>query len=114
MTLEKLFRLDGQVAVITGGARHLGFDQAAILAEAGAHVVVTSRSLAAAQKAATALRKKYDVDTLALELDQRDHAQIVAAVATAAAWKKRIDVFINNAGGGSGQSASHLFERAPA
>lgn len=114
MTLEKLFRLDGQVAVVTGGARNLGFDQASILAEAGAHLVITSRTLATAREAAARITRDFKVDALPIELDQRDHAQVAAAVQQAAAWKGRIDVFVNNAGGGSGQSASHLLERSPA
>ena len=45
MNLEEMFKLDGKVAVITGGARHLGYDMADILAEAGCDLVITSDSL---------------------------------------------------------------------
>src|SRR4051812_46528832 len=114
MTIEKLFRLDGQVALVTGGARHLGFDMASILAEAGAHVIVTSRELKSAQQAAAKLRARYSVDPWEIELDQREHSRVVAAVQAAAKWKGRIDILINNAGGGSGSGPSHLLERSPA
>lgn len=115
MTIPQLFRLDGKVALITGGARHFGHDMATILAEAGAHVAITSRNLAAAQRAAEQLQMDHAVDTLALALDQREHAQVATVVASVAAWRGgRIDILINNAGGGSGLSPSHLLERAPA
>jgi len=44
----ELFRLDGKVALVTGGARDLGFDMAVALAQFGADVIVTSRTLAKA------------------------------------------------------------------
>ncbi len=39
-TFPKMFRLDGKVALITGGARGLGLAMGAGLAEAGAEVVL--------------------------------------------------------------------------
>ena len=39
----ELFRLDGQIGFVTGGARNLGYDMALALAEAGADVCITSR-----------------------------------------------------------------------
>jgi NAD(P)-dependent dehydrogenase (short-subunit alcohol dehydrogenase family) len=114
MTIDELFRLDGKVAVVTGGARNLGFDMASVLAEAGASVIVTSRTLKSAEDAAKQLKAEYSVDTLAIELDQREHAHVAAAIASAAKWKGQIDILINNAGGGSGAGPCHLLERSPA
>ena len=36
-TVQELFDLTGKVALVTGGARNLGFDMALALAEAGHH-----------------------------------------------------------------------------
>lgn len=112
--LSTLFSLTGKVALVTGGARHLGYDIASILAEAGAHVIVTSRELASARTAAESLRRAHGVETLGLSLDQRSRDSIAAMIAAAHAWKNRIDILVNNAGGGSGRSPAHLFERSPA
>lgn len=109
-----LFRLDGKVAVVVGGAHHLGYDMAAALAEAGSDVIVTSRTLGSASAAARNLAKAYGVGVLPLKLDNRSPKTIASVIDAAVQWKGRIDVLINNAGGGSGKSPAHLFERAPA
>ncbi len=54
MSLD-VFKLDGRVALITGGNRGLGFAMAQALAEAGANVVVTSRQEDRAMKSAATL-----------------------------------------------------------
>ena len=51
------FRLDGKVALVTGGARGLGLTMATALAEAGADVALSGRSLGPAEEAASAITK---------------------------------------------------------
>ena len=51
-TIQDLFDLKGKVAFVTGGSRNLGYDMATALAEAGAEVAITSRSLESAQASA--------------------------------------------------------------
>lgn len=97
--VSNLFRLQGQVALVVGGARHLGRDAASILAAAGAQVAVTSRDLGHAKKAAEELSREYAVDTLGLCLDHTCPHQAAETIAAAAAWRKRLDIAINNAGG---------------
>ncbi len=107
------FRLDGKVSLITGGARTLGYDMAEALAEAGSHLVITSRDLAHAESATERLRADFGVDVLPLSLDVREHAQVAAVAGRARDWKGHVDVLINNAGGGSGKGPCALFERRP-
>jgi NAD(P)-dependent dehydrogenase (short-subunit alcohol dehydrogenase family) len=110
--LGTLFDLRGRVAVVTGGRSGLGADIAAALAESGSDVIVTSRSRDAAAEAAARLAERYETDALGLGLDVRSHRDIVAASRAALEWKGRIDVLVNNAGGGSGASTGDLFERS--
>jgi NAD(P)-dependent dehydrogenase (short-subunit alcohol dehydrogenase family) len=110
--VEKLFDLSGKVALVTGGARHLGLDAATVLAGAGCHLVITSRDLERARESAARLQSQFGVDCLALSLDQTDLEGIGRMVQEAYAWKGRIDILVNNAGGGSGHGACHLFQRA--
>lgn len=112
MNLTEMFDLTGQVAVVTGGARHLGFDMADVLAEAGCDVVLTSRQLAHSEAAAEKLRARRGRDALPLALDVSDPAQVKAMAQQAAAWKGRVDILINNSGGSPGPGPN-LFERRP-
>jgi NAD(P)-dependent dehydrogenase (short-subunit alcohol dehydrogenase family) len=110
MSLE-MFRLDGKVAVIAGGARHLGYDMAEILAEAGCDLAITSRTAENAEAAAKKLRTQYGRDVLADALDVRQFDQIDAFARKVLAWKGHIDVLVNNAGGSPKCKAAHLFGR---
>ena len=105
-----MFDLTGQVAVVTGGARHLGFDAAGILAAAGCDVVITSRNLERSQESAETLRQKYSTDVLPIEMDQTCYTDVSAAARRVWDWKGRIDILVNNAGG-TNRGAMRLFER---
>ena len=98
MNVMEMFRLDGKVGFVTGGARTLGFDMAEALAEAGADVVITSRTLANAEKSAEELAQATGRDILPVELDVADEAQVEGAVGKALDHFGRIDILINNAG----------------
>ena len=106
------FRLDGKVALITGGARDLGYDMADALAEAGADLAITSRSLESAQDAAKTLAEAHGVDVLPLALNVCDPKDVAGVVEKVRDWKGHIDVLINNAGGGVGAPCD-LLDRPP-
>ena len=107
------FRLDGKVALITGGARDLGFDIAVALADAGADVIVTSRTLAKAQQSAETIASQCSTDALGLRLDHCDWSDVERVAKEAHDWQGRLDVLVNNAGGATGTGPTNLFERSP-
>jgi len=95
MTLPRTpsLRLDGRRALVTGAGRGIGVACAAALAEAGAHVVLVSRT--SAEIAAVADEIGADGGSAEpLELDVTDTAAVRAAVAAQAPF----DVLVNNAG----------------
>lgn len=96
-----LLRLNGRVAMVTGGAQNLGWDIACALAEAGADVVLTSRILEKAETRAHALAADTGVRILPLALDVTDEASVDAAFARVAEAFGKLDILVNNAGSGS-------------
>lgn len=92
-----LFRLDGKVAVVTGGGRGLGRGIATALAEAGADIVIVGQTAspdAVAVIEATG-RRAWDVPT---DLLAATPADLTALVATIVGLAGRVDVLVNNAG----------------
>jgi NAD(P)-dependent dehydrogenase (short-subunit alcohol dehydrogenase family) len=98
MTIWELFKLDGKTALVTGGARNLGYDMALALAEAGADVIITSRQLKDAKAAAARIATATSRRVLPLAVDVRNEKQVVRLVAAALAEFGKIDILINNAG----------------
>lgn len=109
-----LFDISGKVGVVTGGAVHLGFDAASILAAAGCRVALTSRDRLRASASARQLVDRYGVEVLPVQLDQTASANVAHAAATVLDWQGHIDILVNNAAGGSGRTPGDLFVREPA
>jgi NAD(P)-dependent dehydrogenase (short-subunit alcohol dehydrogenase family) len=97
MSLD-VFKLDGRVALVTGGNRGLGFAMAKALAEAGASVIVTSRQEDRAVKSAATLAETTGQRALGLAVDITDTAQIESMIQYVAQEFGRIDILVNNAG----------------
>ncbi len=90
------FRLDGKVALVTGGSRGLGFGMAVALAEAGADIISiqhTTQSEALAERIASAGRR-----FLPLMLDLGAETAAKEALDTALSWFGHVDILVNNAG----------------
>lgn len=89
--------LRGQVALVTGGTRGLGFALADELARQGARVVICARS---AQELTVASRElaRRGADVLGIQCDVSRPDEVQRMVASALERYGRIDVLINNAG----------------
>jgi 7-alpha-hydroxysteroid dehydrogenase len=97
MALEQ-FRLDGQVAIVTGAGRGVGAGIARVLAEAGTTVVGTARTEAEIVRTIEGIE-----DTggkgLALVADAMNRSDGERVVKTAMERFGRIDILVNNVGG---------------
>jgi len=111
MNVWELFKLDGRIALVTGGARNLGFDMALALAEAGADVAITSRTLSSASESAKKITRATGREVLPIELDVRDEAQVEAGVDSVIARFGRLDILVNNAGNVTSTPETAPFEK---
>jgi 3-oxoacyl-[acyl-carrier protein] reductase len=85
-------RLDGQVALVTGGGRGIGANIARELAAAGAHVAVAARTRAQVEHVAR------EIGGVPLEVDVNDRAAVDAMVIQAESELGPIDLLVANAG----------------
>jgi NAD(P)-dependent dehydrogenase (short-subunit alcohol dehydrogenase family) len=91
-----MLRLDGRVALVTGGGNGIGRATCQALAEAGAEVAVADIDLEAADGVAAGIGRG-----AAHRLDVTDEAGVGAVVEAIAGRHGRIDILVNNAGLGA-------------
>jgi NAD(P)-dependent dehydrogenase (short-subunit alcohol dehydrogenase family) len=97
-TVLDRFRLDGKVALVTGGARGLGQTMATALAEAGADIALSGRSRASCQAAADGMAAATGRQVRAFEADVTKIADVERLAADVEASMGKIDILVNNAG----------------
>jgi gluconate 5-dehydrogenase len=90
-----LFDLSGQVALVTGGSRGLGWAAARAMAAAGAHVVLNGRNGAAVEEK-RALLADWGLSAEAMPFDTGDAEASTRAVAAIAERHGRLDILYSN------------------
>ncbi|MCA9050781.1 MAG: SDR family oxidoreductase [Planctomycetaceae bacterium] len=93
-----LFRMDRQVAVVTGGSKGLGAAIAAGLASAGAGVALISRNRDEGNEIAAAISDGFGVPAIAFAADVTVASQVNAVMAEIVEQFGRIDILVNSAG----------------
>jgi NAD(P)-dependent dehydrogenase (short-subunit alcohol dehydrogenase family) len=95
--LPVAFRLDGKVAVITGGARGIGRATATALAAAGAEVAILDRDARTAEATARAIHADGPAIS-AHAADVTDEAALERAFGTIVQHRGGVDILVNSAG----------------
>ena len=90
--------LKGKNAIVTGGAGGMGYTTSALLAEAGANVMIADMNVEAAEKAAAELAEKYQVKTAFCKCDVTNIPEVEAMVAATLEAFGRIDILNHIAG----------------
>ena len=103
------FRLDEQVALVTGASRGIGADLAKLLAAAGARVAVAARDLTALEDLASAIEADGG-SALPVIMDVTRVDEIRTAVEKVHRHFGRLDVLVNNAGLGANHPAEDITE----
>lgn len=108
---KNLFDLKDRVAVVTGATAGLGRDMATVLAANGCKVVITSRDGAKAEAVAKEIASETSTDVVGMALDQRIYDECETLMSMVVEKFGRIDILINNAGGGSGAGECNFLKR---
>ena len=110
MILDR-FRLQDRVALVTGASKGIGRGIALAFAEAGADVVLASRTAADLERVADEVRA-LGRRALAVPCDVNERAQLEQLAERAWQTFGRIDVLVNNAGGAPPRPALRTSETA--
>src|SRR5882724_2246098 len=93
----ELFRLDGQVAIITGAAGLLGVQHAIALSDFGASVVLTDLDRESCERTVGQILERNQVQVVAWPCDVTQRISWQALLERVMSTFGRIDILVNNA-----------------
>ena len=94
-SLNELMSIQGRVALVTGGAGHLGAVIGDTLAELGASVVVLDRDAAAGADVSERIRRTHGVETIAMAVDLADESSVRSVPDRIVDRIGRLDILVN-------------------
>jgi NAD(P)-dependent dehydrogenase (short-subunit alcohol dehydrogenase family) len=94
-SLKELMNLDGRVALITGGAGHIGSSMGEALAELGAKTIVLDSTEAACNSISDRIRHLYNVESFPLVVNLLDEKEIQSIPDTILNRFGKLDILIN-------------------
>jgi len=99
-TILEKFRLDGKIALVTGGAQGIGEAFCFALGEAGAKIAVVDINLTTAEETAQRLEAK-GISAIAIKSDVSNPDEVKLAVKTVIGKWGELTIGVNNAGTGA-------------
>lgn len=97
MSVAKLFDLTGKVAVVTGGAGHLGSSMSKILVAAGARVWIAGHNATKCESIANKISKELNVECKSIYVDISSEESIQLCFSEVVKRHGSIDILVNNA-----------------
>jgi 3-oxoacyl-[acyl-carrier protein] reductase len=89
--------LEGKVAIVTGGAKGLGYGISRAMAKEGASLLITGRDGAATEKVASEIRDEFGTQAVGMSADMGVKEQVEAMVQRAVDEFGGLDILVNNA-----------------
>jgi NAD(P)-dependent dehydrogenase (short-subunit alcohol dehydrogenase family) len=94
-TLKELMDLHGRVALITGGAGHIGVAIAEALAELGANIVIVDLNQSDCERTCQQLKTQFSIETLALGINLANENEIRALPNSIFERLGQLDILVN-------------------
>jgi NAD(P)-dependent dehydrogenase (short-subunit alcohol dehydrogenase family) len=94
-SLKELMNLNGRVALITGGAGHIGSAMGEALAELGAKIVILDTSQDACNSECDRIQQLFNIETLSLVIDLTDENAVRRAPDIVLKRFDRLDILVN-------------------
>ncbi len=110
--MNPLFDLTGRVALVTGGSKGLGKAMARGFAEAGADIVISSRTEAELKTAAAEIAEGTNAKVAYFVADMTDRQQVRNLVESALREMGKVDILVNNAGSNVPQAIDEITDEA--
>ena len=95
--MDKLKRMDGKVAIVTGSSSGIGKAVALVFAEEGATVVIAARRVSLCSQVANVVQERGG-KAISIPTDIREERQVENLMTQTVEQCGRIDVLVNNAG----------------
>lgn len=96
--MKNIFKLDGKIAIVTGGAGGIGEALALGLSIHGATVIVSSRNQEAIDKVAAKITQESGNEAIAISCDVTDEESMASLVKRVKEKYDRIDILVNAMG----------------
>ena len=109
---NQLFDLSGRTALITGGGRGLGKAMARAFAQAGANIMISSRTEEELRAAAAEISDGLDVRVEWMAVDMVEREQADRLVSETLSRLGRVDILVNNAGSNIPQPIDEVSDEA--
>lgn len=90
-------RLEGNVTIITGGGKGIGFGLATAFAREGSNIVITGRNMERLRQAKEKLEQQWGIKVLPVVADGADEEAVKNVIAQTVGTFGKIDTLINNA-----------------
>jgi NAD(P)-dependent dehydrogenase (short-subunit alcohol dehydrogenase family) len=94
-TIRELMDLGGRVALITGGAGHIGAAMGEALAELGAKIVILDVEEGACRQTSEEISSRFRVESMALSVDLSEEKEIRQTPAAVIGRHGRLDILVN-------------------
>jgi gluconate 5-dehydrogenase len=109
-SLKDLFDLNGRIAIVTGGAGHLGISMVETLAEMRALIVVCSRDIHHCEEVAFTINKKFPGTCIPMQVDVSETESVEQLKKRVSDAFGKTDILINNAYFGAGRDVLSMSE----